>query len=57
MTKMDGRDSAECQNWRKKRINPLNDKKRNSSHLFEIQLKEQKRGILGGGGGVVRDLQ
>ena len=58
MMKMNGRDSAECQNWEMeghnghfwKRFKSQHDKLVNMTHLLQI-IKEQKRENWGGGGG------
>ena len=61
MMKMDGRDSAECQNWGKKDIdvilefvlNELNDKiVQCPSPSFKPRAKREREGGGGGGGGL-----
>ena len=62
MLKMDGRDSAECQNWGKDIdvilefvLNELNDKIVNSAHL--LHLNQEKNVKEKGGGGSCSELQ
>ena len=51
MMKMDGRDSAECQNWEKRNkigifeiVKLENDKNENSSHLLQTSKREKHVG-------------